>query len=100
MVISLWKVNDRSTATLMGNFYKHISRGEAIGQSLHNSKLEYLETSDEISAQPVFWASFVTFGDTSPIKSKPGFIFWLSTVIVVIIIVYFLYCLVFRQKKL
>jgi len=84
IVISLWKVNDQSTAEVMGYFYKYLSNSEEIGQSLHMAKLNYLENTDEIAAQPVFWASFVAFGDMTPINSKNHDMIWLAIFIIVV----------------
>jgi CHAT domain-containing protein len=77
VVLSLWNVNDRSTAELMGKFYKHLSNDEEIGMALRNAKLDYLRQSDEIGYQPVFWASFVAFGDMAPIQSRSFSIVWI-----------------------
>jgi len=83
IVISLWNVNDKSTAELMGHFYNQLSKGEEIGKALHKAKIEFLENSDEIGCQPVFWASFVAFGDMSPIKSGSNYPKWLIFLIIV-----------------
>jgi len=84
VVISLWKVNDQATSDLMGNFYENLSKGAAIGQSLYKAKLEYLNNADEYSAHPAFWASFVAFGDMSPLKSRHSFMPWLIVLLVII----------------
>lgn len=100
VVISLWNVNDRSTANLMGKFYKHLSKGEEIGNALRNAKLEYLRQSDEIGYQPVLWASFVAFGDMSPLQSNPNHIIWVGfAVILIFACVSLCYWIVLRSKR-
>jgi CHAT domain-containing protein len=84
VVISLWKVNDQSTADIMGNFYKYLFQGDEIGQSLYKAKLDFLNNADEYSAHPAFWSSFVAFGDTSPLKSKHDLKIWLIVLFITI----------------
>jgi Uncharacterized protein conserved in bacteria len=77
VVISLWNVNDHATADIMGNFYKHLSKGEQISQALRNAKLDYFKHSDEMGFQPAFWSSFVVFGDVSPVKAVMNPMIWI-----------------------
>lgn len=98
MVISLWNVNDQSTSKLMGNFYNHLVAGDEIGCALHNAKLDFLQRSDEISYQPVFWASFVAFGDMSPIKTATNYTLWLVIGGVSVVLSLLFYRLFFNRK--
>ena len=68
VVISLWKANDMSTVELMKDFYKNLRNKTEIGQSLTAAKLSFLSQADEYTAHPAYWASFVAFGDMSPLK--------------------------------
>ena len=42
-VMSLWKVDDEATATIMTFFYEHLSKGETKDEALKNAKLDYLK---------------------------------------------------------
>lgn len=97
MVMSLWKVNDHSTALQMGSFYKYLSKGEPVNCALHQAKLEYLRNADEIAAQPVFWASFVALGDMSPVRSGNNYMFWLIGLLITGVVVFIVYKLVFKR---
>jgi hypothetical protein len=65
--MSLWKVSDQAASSLMDNFYKHLSKGETIDESLRSSKLDYLQTADELTADPKVWGPMVAYGSLEPI---------------------------------
>ena len=72
LVVSQWKVNDKSTGILMGNFYKNLKTSNAISFSLQRAKINYLEAKniDVYKKNPYYWAGFIYVG-TVP-KSLPN----------------------------
>ena len=62
VVASLWDADDRSTATLMAHFYKHIAGGERVSDSLRKGQIEMLAEFGE-DVKPYFWAGFTVIGD-------------------------------------
>ena len=62
VVASLWSVNDRSTATLMGYFYKHLANGDTIAGALRNAQLDMLRQFGN-DTKPYYWAGFTVIGD-------------------------------------
>jgi len=64
VVSSLWEVNDKSTSKFMSYFYKHISLGESKSQALRMAKIKMLKSK---YCHPFYWASFVLYGDFTPI---------------------------------
>ena len=68
LVISLWNVNDQSSAGIMENFYKYLKEGYTKDESLRRSKLDYLRSADNISSNPYYWASFVNVGNNKPME--------------------------------
>jgi CHAT domain-containing protein len=62
VVASYWKVQDRSTATLMEDFYEHLARGESVSDALRSSQLDFIKTYGP-KAQPDLWAGFEVIGD-------------------------------------
>lgn len=100
VVISLWNVNDNATADIMGSFYKHLSKGEAISQALRDAKIDYLKHSDEIGFQPAFWSSFVVFGDISPVKAIMNPMIWIVPLILLLLLgIGFIFIKKFRKLK-
>ncbi|MFZ1676508.1 MAG: CHAT domain-containing protein [Saprospiraceae bacterium] len=62
-VISLWNVNDKSTAIIMTGFYKYLKEGMRKDVALRQSKLDYLNTASLRSLHPYYWAAFIPAGD-------------------------------------
>ncbi len=71
IVMSLWNVNDKVTSQLMLRFYEYLSKGNTSTNALTKSKLSYLEQSDNYSAHPYYWSSFVSLGDPIQLYPKP-----------------------------
>lgn len=67
IVMSLWQVNDRSTAEIMKHFYKYLAGGKEIDEALRLAKLEYLKKADKIHSHPFFWAPFIIIGSRKAI---------------------------------
>lgn len=70
ILMSLWKVNDQTSITLMDDFYEHLLEGESIDEALRNAKLNYLERSDELSAHPKIWAPLIAYGNLDNVFKK------------------------------
>jgi CHAT domain-containing protein len=60
VVVSLWQVDDVSTADLMVGFYSHLKAGLDRAEALRNAKLELIDRSRY--SHPYFWAPFVLVG--------------------------------------
>jgi CHAT domain-containing protein len=60
LVVSLWMVNDRSTAQLMRRFYEGLRDGLPKGQALREAMLEVKSA----SPHPYFWAPFILLGQS------------------------------------
>ncbi len=64
---SLWAVDDRSTATIMTDFYVNLKAGQSKNKAIRQAKIDYLNTATLSDRSPHYWAPFVLVGDTSPI---------------------------------
>jgi CHAT domain-containing protein len=66
VVVSLWNINDKSTALFMNHFYNYLTRGEPKVQALRLAKLKMQQSK---YSHPYHWAAFVLIGDfDTPIK--------------------------------
>jgi CHAT domain-containing protein len=60
IVVSLWSVDDGSTAVLMSIMYKHLAEGCTVPQALRLAMLELME--QEEWKRPMHWAGFLVVG--------------------------------------
>lgn len=94
ILMSLWPASDKSTERIMKFFYDELDKGKSKDEALRQAKLNYLQHSDEISADPFLWSSFILIGDARPLSTfedvSPKI--WVSILIIVIIlaVIYFL----------
>ncbi len=68
MVVSLWQVNDYSTAQVMTSFYDYLAKGLPKDKALQRAKLDYVKNNPGITAHPAFWSPFIQLGSNSPIQ--------------------------------
>lgn len=70
VVVSLWNVNDRATATLMTHFYEGVLRGgRPPAEALRAAQIRML--ADREFGAPGYWAAFVLDGDWRAIENGP-----------------------------
>lgn len=76
-VYGINKLEDKSTASILADFYYYLNQGIAKDDALHRAKLKYLEVErfDE-EYSPIFWSSLAIQGNIKPIyfdaKNKPN----------------------------
>jgi CHAT domain-containing protein len=69
VVMTLWEIEDHSSADLMEMFYRNLKKGLEKDIALQQAKIDYLDQTDHLHAHPYFWAGFVSIGKTTPISS-------------------------------
>ncbi|CAN5179110.1 CHAT domain-containing protein [soil metagenome] len=70
ILMTLWKVNDQTTASLVQKFYQNLKNEEPLNNALKNAQKEYLQNADEYSAHPVYWAGFSLWGNHLAIQKN------------------------------
>jgi CHAT domain-containing protein len=63
ILVSLWNVNDKSTAEFMQEFYAEIAGGRAVADALRRTKAAFIHSDRPARRQPYRWAPFVLVGD-------------------------------------
>ncbi len=68
VLMTLWSVDDKATADVLGNFYDQIEEGIALDISLRKSKIDFIKhaSSDEL-ANPYYWAGLQLTGSANPV---------------------------------
>ncbi|MCH2043792.1 MAG: CHAT domain-containing protein, partial [Saprospiraceae bacterium] len=82
LIVSLWRVNDASTAILMQNLYENLADKMPIDKALRQAKLQYIQRVDNTAAHPAFWSPFIQIGNTEPItiqrkNTVKGYTWWM-----------------------
>jgi len=70
LVVSLWQVNDYSTALIMQQFYRYLSEGMPKNEALRQAKLDYIQKTKGAAVHPAYWSPFIQLGDSRPIEIK------------------------------
>jgi CHAT domain-containing protein len=88
VVMSLWMVNDESTASIMTAFYRHLQQGETKSQALRNAKLEYIKSqTNPLKKDPYYWAGFIVTGDNTPLQRSNHIILWSIIALISILLI-------------
>ncbi|MEM9547771.1 MAG: CHAT domain-containing protein [Bacteroidota bacterium] len=88
IVMSLWRVNDKSTADIMPYFYKNLSKDQNKASSLRNSKLTYLKTAERSRCHPYYWAGFVLIGEGGHLIEEARFpVYFFSGILILVALV-------------
>jgi len=64
LVMSLWKINDRSASEIMKKFCQNLKRGDRTDAALRKAKLYYLDhTGNDRRTHPFYWSAFIMIGN-------------------------------------
>ncbi len=103
IVMSLWRADDQSTEQIMESFYKDLAQGKDVTTSLHQAKLQFLDSeNNEGRFNPFYWAGFVSLGNGSAIVKPPfisPFLVGLISVLLVLILAIFLVKTRYRSTR-
>jgi len=102
LVVSMWAVNDKSTAHIMNFFYDNLAEGMDKAAALQQAKINYLKRADGIAAHPAYWAPFIQLGDHHPVHlhRKGGSLrYWIIGGLVLLVLIGVGYFLMNYYKK-
>ena len=88
VVMTLWSVPDGTSVFIVEKFYAYLKEGYKKNVALQKAKLDYLENSDNLKANPYFWAGFVNIGNTDPLSianKDYTYFYWLGGFILLMI---------------
>lgn len=65
---TLWKINDASTTTLMGDFYKNLADGNTKDLAMQKAQIVFLDTNRQNGlSHPYYWSAFMVSGNMNPV---------------------------------
>lgn len=86
ILTSLWKIDEQSSAKIIENFYGYLKLGIHKDEALQQAKIDYLSSAEGRTLSPQYWAGLVLIGDTTPIDLQPSNLWWIWTLLVLILI--------------
>ena len=105
VIMTLWEIEDYSSADLMAIFYQNLKLGMPTDVALQQAKLAYLASADQLHGHPYYWAGFVNIGKTRPIHVQQDATTWkwviyvLALTAILVIIFLFINKRVYLLKK-
>lgn len=92
LVVSLWSVDDESTAQIMEHFYENLKKGLRKNEALRRAKLDYLKFANSLGRDPYYWAPFVLLGSSDPVRmsASPNWGLPLGLILVLALVVGFI----------
>lgn len=84
VVMSLWKIDEQSSADIITAFYEQLADGQSKTEALRAAKLQHMETAPSLN-HPYFWAGMTLLGDTEAIYPTTRWWWILGAVLVGII---------------
>ncbi|MGE5316930.1 MAG: CHAT domain-containing protein, partial [Chloroflexota bacterium] len=70
IVMTMWSVDDQSSARIVKKFYQYLEDGMSKDEALRQAKLDLLAEGDPLRSHPFYWAAYVNIGDNSPMKFR------------------------------
>lgn len=98
IIMTLWSVEDESSANLMIDFYKNLLSGYSKDEALRKAKIKHIQTADPLKAHPYYWLGYVSIGDQRALyQTKTIYFIGLIVFILLAIMIEKLYS---RRKRL
>jgi CHAT domain-containing protein len=70
LLVSLWRVSDATTVTLMEAVYRGLMAGLSKAAALREAQLTILR--DDAQRHPAYWGAFQLVGDAAPLSDRAG----------------------------
>jgi CHAT domain-containing protein len=67
VVMSMWKVEDKSGTEIVNSFYRNLKRGNSKSEALRKARINYLKKADQLRSHPYFWSSLIVYGNVAPL---------------------------------
>lgn len=100
LVMTLWSINDQSTANIMQLFYTNLGKGMPTDIAMQKAKIAYLDTQKGLALHPNFWSTFTVVGKAQPVPlSANSFWFWAIVAGASVILIYTLIMLYNRTRE-
>lgn len=101
IVMTLWAIEDVSSAEIVTSFYSYLKSGLKKDHALRNAKLDYLQKANQLQAHPYFWAAYVQIGNSAPLSARStNYTLYILPAVFFILIVAFLVIRRYKKSRL
>ena len=76
MLLSSWKIDEKSSAQIITSFLKYLDQGCTKSEALQKAKLDYLATASPRMANPLYWAGLNITGNNETIRLHQTNYWW------------------------
>ncbi len=92
LLLSRWKISDKTTPEIMKLFYQNLKNGMNKSKALQKAKIDFLTNTNHFNEPPFYWGSFYILGDIDPISfSEPNTNIWMITGVLLLLVLWFIY---------
>ncbi len=77
MMLSSWEIDEKSTNQIIASFFNYLNQGFSKSEALQKAKLEYLSTTSQRTANPLYWAGLNITGNNKNISLQQHSYKWL-----------------------
>ncbi len=71
LVMTLWKINDRSASIIIKKFCLNLRRGMPAAAALRKAKIDCMKSTGNVRpANPFYWSAFIMIGSNEPLFHK------------------------------
>lgn len=67
IVMTLWNIEDASSANIMIDFYQNLDNGLPKDEALRKAKFSHIQSADPLKAHPYYWLGYVSVGSQVPL---------------------------------
>lgn len=96
---SLWYAEDFSSSTLVQKVYSFLAEGYSKDAALQQATLEFWDEQPSQYQNPFYWASFVLYGDTTPIQLTRRFNFPFAVLVITLLILSVIAVFLYSRKR-
>lgn len=99
IIMTLWKVEDKSGVQIMKDFYFYLTKGKKKDVALRMAKLNHLNSSDPLTAHPHYWLGYVSIGNPEAMFKGNDLYFVIIVLVIITIISSDFYIRTKRRNK-
>lgn len=77
IITTLWRVSDKSSASLMTSFYQELEQEKTKDAALREAQIDYIQSQPARLAHPFYWAAYIPIGNMNVISPKNNFLLYI-----------------------